>query len=365
MVYFSRELTAAERNVDWERIDKLQKTSLKQFQSASKRIAKDLGDDLLSNLRVVHSVFDVPKLLAAKRVQHRMNEIESLVRNFTGFMYLRGRTSVRSETKAHEHTAFDWDKFLRQLQHDLDMEEFDQYLDEQTNERMKVLAGWIETGLTNNIQAGLLAGFFGLSLAPWIQQAVDKIYNSYLASTGKSVISQVFNDGRSDEAEQMGFPPGRKPSTGPGIPGEAPGAPGQGPTGAPIEPGTVTEEPEATAAQWSAILDDHLCQYCEELDGQIIHLTNPDYDRYVPGQIHQDILGWDPRSICRCIWVYTFSLPGEELPEETWIGLPEYEMTDHGNEIDEFEETEDEQLFQIASGEDGCSRTCGEGGDPG
>ncbi|MCX6673203.1 MAG: hypothetical protein NTY37_05440, partial [Methanothrix sp.] len=653
-----------------------------------------------------------------------------------------------------------WDKFLRQLEHDLDMEEFEAYLDKQEDDRMVVLVFGIEKEVLDSVQKGLLAGMFGLTLAPWIKQAAEKIFNSYLSQAGKIIISKAFNDGRRDEAGQMGQPPGGVPGVQPGagepgVPGGVPGAPEPG-QGEPTVPGAP--ELAAIAAQWSAILDDkmcfvkgteittragsrniedvkigeyvltrngykkvkytseriyrgnivtvcfggrsitctedhpffvrgkgwveakrllvgdqlinarfykffssileiyyklrnsnemdsvfhkifilpfvsifirmpicaigldsnfvfgnvkinriptnvaflnkfniqfaenvlhfnfksgfsaifpiagnaakssyrgftgcfsetnptvqtsnkngwpvtifrtvftrisgsveklfsttkaicinywrhsafptakgiatrirpwnlkffiatgtylrnvfvlistsnvaiclrgsvfgflgriyqfatsltwdvfallggkmiassrailglmgitrtassaykflattfascfvncshrvnyiksnqerqginvynlavedkheyfangvlvHNCPYCSLLDGQVIYLTNPDYERYIPGQIHQDILGWDPRSVCRCIWVYIFKMPDEDLPEETWTGLPDYEMTDHGQEINEFEEVEDEQLFKIPGREDGGRSTSWEGGDPG
>ncbi len=48
------------------------------------------------------------------------------------------------------------------------------------------------------------------------------------------------------------------------------------------------------AAQFSAILDRRTCPLCRELDGQIIDVENPDFDRFTP-PIHSN---------CRCIWVY-------------------------------------------------------------
>uniref|UniRef100_A0A6M3IT13 Phage head morphogenesis domain-containing protein n=1 Tax=viral metagenome TaxID=1070528 RepID=A0A6M3IT13_9ZZZZ len=51
---------------------------------------------------------------------------------------------------------------------------------------------------------------------------------------------------------------------------------------------------EFQAAQYSALLDDRTCPLCEQLDGKIITLDNPDYDEYTP-PVHSN---------CRCIWVY-------------------------------------------------------------
>lgn len=73
-------------------------------------------------------------------------------------------------------------------------------------------------------------------------------------------------------------------------------------------------------AQYSAILDDKVCPLCEYLDGMVIELTNPDYDRFTP-RLHQH---------CRCVWVYI--KPGEDpQPSVTWETPGEDMVVEYGS----------------------------------
>lgn len=65
----------------------------------------------------------------------------------------------------------------------------------------------------------------------------------------------------------------------------------------------ILREERVVAAQWSAVLDNHVCELCASLDGKIIDIEDPDYAYYVPGEIHPN---------CRCLWVYIRS---SEKPE--------------------------------------------------
>ncbi len=69
----------------------------------------------------------------------------------------------------------------------------------------------------------------------------------------------------------------------------------------------ILKEEKVVAAQWSAILDSHVCELCASLDGRIIDIESPDYAFYVPGEIH---------SKCRCMWVY---IKSTERPENRII----------------------------------------------
>jgi len=75
-------------------------------------------------------------------------------------------------------------------------------------------------------------------------------------------------------------------------------------------------------AQFSGILDDYICPLCERLDGLIIELDNPDYDRFTP-QLHHN---------CRCLWVY---IDPEETPqpEPTWETPPASMIDQYGGLI--------------------------------
>ena len=72
--------------------------------------------------------------------------------------------------------------------------------------------------------------------------------------------------------------------------------------------GTLKQE-RVVAAQWSAILDKHVCELCASLDGRIIDIDSPDYAFYSPGEIH---LG------CRCLWVYIRSSERPENRRVDW-----------------------------------------------
>lgn len=69
-------------------------------------------------------------------------------------------------------------------------------------------------------------------------------------------------------------------------------------------------------AQWSAILDDAVCDFCGERDGQIISVDSPEYDSCQP----------PAHGNCRCIYVYITSEErtgeGKEI-EEDWTPVKE------------------------------------------
>lgn len=67
---------------------------------------------------------------------------------------------------------------------------------------------------------------------------------------------------------------------------------------------------KVVAAQWSAILDQHVCELCASLDGRIISIDSPDYAFYVPGEIHLK---------CRCMWVYIKSTERPENRKIDWV----------------------------------------------
>lgn len=69
----------------------------------------------------------------------------------------------------------------------------------------------------------------------------------------------------------------------------------------------ILEEEGVVAAQWSAILDTHVCELCASLDGMVMDIDDPDYGYYVPGELHDS---------CRCAWVY---IKGTERPENRII----------------------------------------------
>ena len=75
-------------------------------------------------------------------------------------------------------------------------------------------------------------------------------------------------------------------------------------------------------AQYSAILDDKTCPLCSYLDGKIIELSNPDYDRFTP-QLHQS---------CRCLWVY---IRADETPQPsvTWQTPPAGMVQQYGSMV--------------------------------
>lgn len=74
----------------------------------------------------------------------------------------------------------------------------------------------------------------------------------------------------------------------------------------------AAEKARARKGQYSAILDDRVCDLCEELDGMIIETDHPDFDRFTP-PVHSN---------CRCIWAYI--LPEEDPdPDVTWKTPPD------------------------------------------
>jgi len=81
----------------------------------------------------------------------------------------------------------------------------------------------------------------------------------------------------------------------------------------------ASEEAGVKLAQFSAILDDRVCPLCEALDGMIIELDNPDYDRFTP-PIHYH---------CRCVWVYI--RPDESpQPQPDWSTPSGSLVSEHG-----------------------------------
>lgn len=58
--------------------------------------------------------------------------------------------------------------------------------------------------------------------------------------------------------------------------------------------GSAAKEIGIQGAQWSAVLDSKTCPLCEEMDGQVISVDNPDFDIFRP-PVHAG---------CRCIMVY-------------------------------------------------------------
>lgn len=72
-------------------------------------------------------------------------------------------------------------------------------------------------------------------------------------------------------------------------------------------------------AQWSAVMDDHTCGLCEELDGKVISVDDPDFDTFRP-PLHYG---------CRCIWVFIGS---ENTGEEyDWVTPPGNLVKKYGN----------------------------------
>lgn len=69
----------------------------------------------------------------------------------------------------------------------------------------------------------------------------------------------------------------------------------------------VLKRERVVAAQWSAILDTHVCELCASLDGKIIDIDSPDYAFYNPGSIHLK---------CRCLWIY---IKSTERPENRMV----------------------------------------------
>jgi len=82
----------------------------------------------------------------------------------------------------------------------------------------------------------------------------------------------------------------------------------------------TAEESGVKLAQFSAILDDKVCPLCEEMDGMIIELDNPDYDRFQP-PIHYH---------CRCVWVY-IKLDETPQPEPNWVTPSSTLVAEHGS----------------------------------
>lgn len=63
--------------------------------------------------------------------------------------------------------------------------------------------------------------------------------------------------------------------------------------------------------QWSAILDDHTCNYCTSMDGKVIGVEDKAFSEYKPGAVHFG---------CRCIWV---AIMKEEKNPPPYTGIPE------------------------------------------
>jgi hypothetical protein len=309
----ARSLTLAEGFVDFTKIDTLQRKSFGLFKRASKRALKRIEGAFTQKLDKVRNPWDAGKVLSSRNVQASMTDFSDLVRNYAAYMYVAGRKSVQVEKAKHEYAlkpklppVFDplenWDSRVEDYLQDYNPEELAAYLDDLDDDLMSTLEVHTEDDLKSSIIAGLLAGFTGIGLLSYVEKAFDRIFETWVAALGKTVVSTVFNDGRMDEAATM---------------------------------------EDAVAAQWSAVLDPKVCIGCQSLDEQVIHLTNPDYDKYIPGSIHQDLFGWHENSLCRCIWVYTFKMPDEPLIEETWVGLPDLSFT-KDEELDEMLMLEEE-----------------------
>ncbi|NOS67905.1 MAG: hypothetical protein HOO67_06130, partial [Candidatus Peribacteraceae bacterium] len=76
---------------------------------------------------------------------------------------------------------------------------------------------------------------------------------------------------------------------------------------------------ELQAAQYSGILDQKICQLCEFLDGKVLTLDNPAFDRFTP-PVHNN---------CRCVWV--FIRQEEENVLITWEEPPSELVGRFGN----------------------------------
>ncbi|MBW2600096.1 MAG: minor capsid protein [Deltaproteobacteria bacterium] len=64
---------------------------------------------------------------------------------------------------------------------------------------------------------------------------------------------------------------------------------------------------KVVAAQYSAVLDERTCALCEQLDGQVMDINDPDFDRFQPPQ----------HISCRCLFVFIRSTErGFGTPEE-------------------------------------------------
>lgn len=74
-------------------------------------------------------------------------------------------------------------------------------------------------------------------------------------------------------------------------------------------------------AQWSAVLDSKTCPLCSELDGQVIHVDDPDFDLFRP----------PAHNGCRCVWVYI--LDEEENVEFDWKTPHEADVKKYGHII--------------------------------
>lgn len=86
-------------------------------------------------------------------------------------------------------------------------------------------------------------------------------------------------------------------------------------------PSEIIAREKVVAAQWSAILDQHVCELCGSLDGKIIDINDPDYSLYIPGEMHLK---------CRCMWAY---IKGTERPDNRkidWVKPSDTLMTKFG-----------------------------------
>jgi SPP1 gp7 family putative phage head morphogenesis protein len=57
----------------------------------------------------------------------------------------------------------------------------------------------------------------------------------------------------------------------------------------------AADDPEVELAQWSAVIDPSLCDFCAYMDGKVVSVDDPLYAEYTPGNVHPN---------CRCIWIY-------------------------------------------------------------
>jgi SPP1 gp7 family putative phage head morphogenesis protein len=83
--------------------------------------------------------------------------------------------------------------------------------------------------------------------------------------------------------------------------------------------GAEAKQMGVKGAQWSAVMDDHTCPLCEELDGKTLSVDNPDFDIFRP-PLHYG---------CRCILVFIGKdNTGEEYD---WVTPPGNLVKKYGN----------------------------------
>jgi len=73
------------------------------------------------------------------------------------------------------------------------------------------------------------------------------------------------------------------------------------------------DDPNVELAQWSAIMDNSVCDLCATLDMRVVAVNSPEYNEYTPGNLHKG---------CRCVWIYI--LKGESnKPPIDWQTPPQ------------------------------------------